>query len=259
MPSRTKEAALRELQGLIVECDALTQSYRKSAEHSRWLIRTYQLLEDLFGRKSIHFASFSQLSWQPSGSFFANLDDAQAQLDMRCHRAYLEDLETAKGFLQAAQDELSVKSLEDVYHGKNTGPETSSILKVLAIIERKLRKIIRSKPETEREVQDSFENLLEGADLPYSREMDSIEYSSKTYKPDFSIITLDLAIEIKLCNRVGREKEIIAEINDDILAYKQKYGNVIFVVYDVGLIRDIDRFSSHLEQQEGIVVRVVKH
>ena len=78
-----------------------------------------------------------------------------------------------------------------------------------------------------------------GADLALllKRETDSIEYSSKTYVPDFTMRKLDLAIEIKLCNREGREKEIIAELNDDILAYRIKYGNLLFLIYDVGQIR----------------------
>ena len=104
-----------------------------------------------------------------------------------------------------------------------------------------------------------FENLLIGADIPYSREVDSIEYSSKTYTPDFSVQKADLAIEVKLCNRSGREKEIIAEINDDILAYKTKYGNIIFVIYDLGLIRDTERFIKNFEEQEGVFIKVVKH
>lgn len=57
----------------------------------------------------------------------------------------------------------------------------------------------------------------------------------------------------------GREKEIIAEINDDILAYKTKYPNIIFVVYDSGFIRDVDKFKEDIEEAEGVVVNVVKH
>jgi len=68
-----------------------------------------------------------------------------------------------------------------------------------------------------------------------------------------------LATEIKFCNRKEREKEVIAEINDDILAYATKYGNMIFVVYDAGFIRDVERFTTHFENNEGVVVRVVKH
>jgi len=165
----------------------------------------------------------------------------------------------ARGLLLAATDELQSSSTEEVYRGKDTPRESSDIMKVLLLVERKLRKVVRDTPERERDVQDALENLLIGADIDYSRETDSIEYSSKTYVPDFSLSRIDLALEVKLAARAGREKEIIGEINDDILAYKTRYGNLLFVVYDTGLIRDVDRFTSHFEQHEGVLVRVVKH
>ena len=101
--------------------------------------------------------------------------------------------------------------------------------------------------------------MLIGADIPYGRGVDSIEYSSKTYIPDFSLPKINLAVEVKLCNRDGREKEIIAEINDDILAYQTKYENLLFIIYDSGYIRDKDRFSSSFEEHGNVTIRVVKH
>lgn len=138
-------------------------------------------------------------------------------------------------------------------------PESSLILKIINIAERQLRKVIRDKPDRERVVQDAFENVLIGAEVPYSRETDNIKYSSKTYIPDFTFHQIDLAVEIKLCNREGREKEIISEINDDVLAYQTRFGNLFFVVYDTGFVRDIDLFSRVFEQHQNVVVRVVKH
>jgi len=133
------------------------------------------------------------------------------------------------------------------------------ILKLINIAERKLRKVIREKPSQEKEVQDAFESLLIGLDVPYSRETERIEYSSKSYVPDFVIDRIDLAIEIKLCARNGREKEVISEINDDILAYQTKRSNLFFIVYDIGYIRDVDRFMSSFEQNDKVIVRIVKH
>lgn len=174
------------------------------------------------------------------------------------HEAYLRQLETAKGVLRAAQDELQKSDLEHVYRGKDTAPESSAILKILHLAEHRLRKAIRAQPQRGKDVQDALETLLIGADVEYSRETNSIEYSSKTYVPDFSFSRLDLALEVKPCARLDREKEIIAEINDDILAYRQKYGNLLFVIYDLGHIRDTDRFTRHFGSQDGVSVRVVK-
>jgi len=78
-------------------------------------------------------------------------------------------------------------------------------------------------------------------------------------RPYFTFPPINLAVELKLCNRPEREKEIIAEINDDIVAFKTKYRNLVFAVYDLGFIRDMDRFSQAFEASEGVIVRVVKH
>lgn len=160
----------------------------------------------------------------------------------------------------AAVDQLARSDLKDVFNGTNTGPESNIIIRVINLAERSLRKVVRVKPESERQVQDSFESLLVGGDIPYKREKDTVEYSSKTYTPDFTVPKINLAIELKLCSRECREKEIIAEINDDILAYRKKFGNLLFVVYDLGFLRDVDLFTGSFEEYNGaVIVLVVKH
>jgi hypothetical protein len=168
-------------------------------------------------------------------------------------------MDTARGLLQAARDELERSEIADVYKANDSPEESSGLLKVISIAERKLRKVIRSPPAAEKEVTDAFESLLVGADIEFTRESENLVYSSKTYIPDFVVTRLSLAIEIKLSAKAGREKEVIGEINDDILAYKTKYRNQLFVVYDTGFIRDVDRFAETFEAQEGVLVRVVKH
>jgi len=255
----TKETAAGELQRLIEENKQLFNVRRFSANHTRWLVRTLRLLEEVFGASSRYYLSIANLKWKETGSMILNVLDPNAEIERRHQESYLYQLDMARGLLQAALDELQSSTIEEVYEGKNTPRESSGLIKVLNLVERKLRKVIREKPAREREVQDALENLLIGADVEYSRETDSIEYSSKTYIPDFSLLRLDLALEVKLCSRPDREKEIIGEINDDILAYKTKYGNSLFVIYDVGFIRDSDRFVDTFEESNGIVVRVIKH
>jgi len=262
----TKESAMEELNKLIEEIPSLKKVKAFSAEHVRWHQKVVSFLEEVFGKDSRYFRSFVHLSWRRDGSFLVGGPsdplgsfNPQAAIEREHHKAYLDQLETARGLLLAAKDELERKELNEVYRGKDTGPEASLLLKIINLAEHKLRKVIRDAPRREKEIQDAFENLLIGADIPYSRETDNIEYSSKTYIPDFSIQKADLAIEVKLCDKSGREKRIIAEINDDILAYKTKYGNMIFIIYDLGLIRDVDRFIKNFEEQEGVFVKVVKH
>src|SRR5882724_8877982 len=262
----TKKSALEELDLLIGEINSLGKTVANSAEHVRWHQRVVSFFEEVFGRDSRPFLSFTMLTWRRDRSFVVGgIRDPEASInpqpaiDREHHKAYLEQLETARGLLLAAKDEIERKGIDNVYQGKDTGPEASLILKVINLAEYKLRKTIRNVPAAEKEIQDAFENLLIGADIPHSRETDSIEYSSKTYTPDFSVARANLAIEIKLSNKKEREKEIIAEINDDILAYSTRYGNLIFVIYDTGFIRDVERFTKHFEDREGVVVKVVKH
>lgn len=259
MPKWTKESSISELTLLINEVDSLTGVRRHSAPHTRWLARTLKFLEQVFGAASTYYLSLVSIPWSRTGTFIVPGSDLGRGFERAHQEAYVNQLDSAKGLLQAALDELQVSELTEVYVGKDTGPESSAIFRLINLLEHKLRKVIRTEPKREKEVQEAVENLLIGADLEYSRETEAIEYSSKTYTPDFTLTRLDLALEIKLCGREGREAEIIAEINDDILAYSTKYGNLLFTVYDVGLIRDVERFINCFEKHEGVVVRVVKH
>lgn len=266
MATWTKETALSELGILIGEIGKLSAQRAYSADHTRWIARTMVLLEEVFGINSGYYQTFNALEWRETGSFVVGGPgdregswNLQRAIEKRHHAAYLRQLQTAKGLLQAASDHLKRADIASVYQGKDTGPESSAILRIINMAEHKLRKLIRNKPSAEKEIQDAFENLLIGADISYSREAERIEYSSKTYTPDFTISKIDLAVEIKLSARKGREKEIIAEINDDILAYQTKYGNILFVIYDLGHMRDVNRFTDEFEKHENVVVRVVKH
>lgn len=262
----TKESALAELRWLADQTKELKNEQRFSEKHTRWLSRTLTFLEEVFGRDSRPYVAFIGYVWQQTGTIvFGGPGDREGvwnpgqAIEKRHHQAYLRDVESARGLLLAAADHLERTNLNTVYQGKDTAPESSAIVRVLNLAEHKLRKVVREKPSIEKQVQDAFENLLVGADLPYSRETDRIEYSSKSYVPDFTMPRIDLVIEIKLCNRSNREKEIIGEINDDILAYQTKYGNLLFIVYDDGHIRDIDRFVNSFEEHQNVMVHVVKH
>ncbi|HEV3074701.1 MAG TPA: hypothetical protein VHB47_09820 [Thermoanaerobaculia bacterium] len=258
MAKWTKELALAELRSLISQIEGLKPLRRFSSQHIRWVTNTLRVLEEVFGGASRYFQSFAQIPWSKAGSFVVPGFNPVSGIESVHQQAYQNQLDSARGLLEAAIDELEGSELLEVYKGKDTGPEASAILRVLQLIERKLRKAVHTVPENERQVQDALEALLLGADIEYSRDTEAFEYSSKAYKPDFTCSRLDLAIEVKLCRREGREKEIIAEINDDILAYGTRYGNQIFVVYDLGHIKDVERFALPLEAQSGVLVRVVK-
>jgi len=254
----TQISAIAEASSLISSIDKLRQERRFSAEHTRWVVRTRTFLDEVFGRNSIYYQSFTALPWEATHTMIVSALDAENDIEEGQQKAYREQLDTAKGLLQAAVDRLSRGDFDKVYEGKDTQPESSQIIKILNLVD-KIRKAIHSRPTKEKEVQDALENLLIGADVAFSREKEHLEYSSKTYVPDFTFSRIGLIVEVKLCAREGREAEIIAEINDDILAYKTKYGNLIFVVYDLGFIRDTDGFRGSLVEHQQVEVKVVKH
>ncbi len=262
MSKWTKDSALQELDSIISGLNNLNNSNHTSPEHVRWQIGTARFLGEVFGQQSSYYIDFCNLRWMHCGTMLITIDDAYqpGAADARYDRpAYAQAFGVAKGILLAARDELANGELTAVYHGKDTPPEASAIVAILNLVEHKMRKLVRDKPSNEKTVQDIMENMFIAADVNYSRESDSIEYSSKTYVPDFTVKTADLAIEVKLCGNGAREKAMIAEINDDILAYSTKYGNLLFVVYDCGFIRDVERFAVHFEASKGVLIRVIKH
>lgn len=223
----------------------------------RWLANALRLLEEIFGANSRYYLTLSNFSWQQSGQMVIQSWDIEGAIANRHHQAFLEQMNQACGLLLAAKDHLEHSDLSEVYEGKDTPDETSELFKIINLGTNKLRKIIRSVPEREKEIQDKYEDLLVANDIEYSREFPHIEYSSKQYVPDFSFQKIDLAVEIKLCKK--DEKGLIAQLNDDILAYKTVFRNILFIIYDLGQIRDEDVFKASFESSPDVIIQIIKH
>jgi hypothetical protein len=224
-----------------------------SERHTSWLLRTTEISSEVFGEDSSYFRNFQQVPWRshpcaiiggparPDESWDPNIGIE------RVKRESFSAIRHARGILQAARERLDrVDDVQMLYESKDTAPEASLLIKIINLAERKLRKVLREPPANEKAVQEAFENLLIGADIPYSRETKSIECSSRTYTPDFTVDRADLAIGLKVYLDRSREKALPGEINDDMLAYRREYGNLVFVIYDTGNIRDVDRFRREL-------------
>ena len=255
----TKKSAIKELNELIAETHLIAKQGRTSPEFMRWYLRCVSFLEEVFGGASKYSVFFKTLKFQASGQFFLQGWDLDQELRQRNQQGFIDDLNRCVGIFQGAIDELKRKPLAELYQGKNTPKESSMLVKIVSLAERKLRKVIRAVPKLEKDIQNAFEDLLIGADIQYQRENPHIAYSSKNYIPDFSFPKIDLALDVKLCANPAREKQIIAEMNDDIMAYKTKFGNVAFVIYDVGMIRDVDRFTTEFSNRDDVLITVVKH
>jgi hypothetical protein len=252
----TKEKAITEIDDLIKQIPQVANAGRKSAIHIRWLSNCDNVLKKIFGKKSTFYIAFLSLQWKKTGKFIVLWDET---IEDHHHQAFLQCLEMAKGIFLSAIDEINrTDEIKDIFKDK-IEIESNSTIRLHNTINNKFRTFFRKEPINEKEVQDEFEKLLSVADFSYTREKDRIVYSSKTYMPDFVLSELNMALELKICNRERREKEIISEINDDILAYNTKYKNLMFIIYDIGQIRDVELFKSSFTVYENVFINVVKH
>lgn len=109
----------------------------------------------------------------------------------------------------------------------------------------------------------TIEQLLIGRGLTkgldYDRETGRVKVSIKEVVPDFILPKLSLAIEVKLAKTDSQAKAIVDEINADIQAYGRAYSHLLFIVYDLGTIRDTLEFTRDLESVGGVEAIVVKH
>jgi hypothetical protein len=127
----------------------------------------------------------------------------------------------------------------------------------------RLRTAMVRVPETERDVQDTVEQLMIGRGMQkgqdYDREVGRVKVSAKEVVPDFIVVALSLAIEVKLIKTHARVREVVDEINADIAAYSKAYRKLMFLVYDLGHIRDVVEFRQDLAQPGNIDVLIIKH
>lgn len=130
-------------------------------------------------------------------------------------------------------------------------------------IYKKLRATIFGLPQKEKEIQNSLESLLLGRGMnkgiDYDRECGKFMFSGREYIPDFIIPKLKLCIEVKLLKDLKRKSKTIEEINADITAYSKEYERILFVIYDVGIIRDEVEFKRDIESFDNVKVVIVKH
>ncbi len=130
-------------------------------------------------------------------------------------------------------------------------------------LQARLRSAMLHGPDNERDVQDAIEQLFIGRGLQkgadYDREVGRVKLSTKESVPDFILPRLGLALEAKLVKTAARVREVVDEIAADIVAYGKEYRQLLFVVYDLGCVRDEVEFRSDLEAHGNVVILVVKH
>ena len=130
-------------------------------------------------------------------------------------------------------------------------------------LQARLRSAVLKPPERERDVQDALEQLLIGRGLlrgqDYDRETGRVRVSTKEMIPDFVLPKLSLALEVKLVQDRQRTKTVVDEIAADTVGYSKMYRRILFVVYDMGFVRDEAEFCHGLEADGKVSVVVVKN
>lgn len=257
MKKWNKLEAIEALKGLITKLKIVRQSGRTSQEHIRWLANSLRILEEVFGKNSRYYQTLVNFSWSETGSRIIQGWDIEYQIEQGHNNAFINQTIQAEGLILAAIDQLEDSEISDVFEDKSSISEASELVSIINLAEKKLRKLVRDTPSKEKEIQDKYEDLLLANDIDYAKEFPHIMYSSKQYIPDFSFEKYSLAVEIKLCK--NDEKILIAQLNDDIIAYKTKFKSILFIIYDLGNIRDIDYFKESFEQFNDVIVQIIKH
>ena len=168
-----------------------------------------------------------------------------------------------KSMFQQVHGDLSMLcSWLDAALGK-TG-SSSEVRSLEDFISSKLRPaMVMGRPESERDVQNTMEQILIGRGMQkgidYDRETGRVKHSGKESIPDFIFRPLSLALEIKLIKEKSNISRVIDEINADLVAYGKEYENVMFVVYDNGEIGNVDEFKRDIESSGKSRVLVVKN
>ena len=130
-------------------------------------------------------------------------------------------------------------------------------------LQTRLRSAIFEEPKKEIDVQNAVEQLLIGRGLQkgtdYDRETGRVKISVTESIPDFIFRPLSLALEIKFVKDKSAHKRIVNEISADIVAYATGYQSLIFLIYDIGTIKDEIQFKVGLETPGNVSVLVVKH
>jgi hypothetical protein len=140
---------------------------------------------------------------------------------------------------------------------------SASISEIQDLLVANLRKVIFRRPESEIEVQNAIESLLVGRGyqkpLDFDRETGRVKLSGKEFVPDFIFKSFALALEVKLVRAKQQVSTCVEEMSADSTAYLSGYKNVLFCVYDLGEIRDVNEFQDGLQKEPGVRVCVIKH
>jgi hypothetical protein len=115
------------------------------------------------------------------------------------------------------------------------------------------------KPKDEPHLQQICDGILCNQDLALTREFPFMRWSSSLTKPDWSLESLDLWVELKYVRKSSDIRQITEDIAADITKYGDNSKHVLFVIYDPEhLVIDAPKFAEHIVAHEGMRVHFVR-
>jgi len=125
-------------------------------------------------------------------------------------------------------------------------------------IKKSFRKIVKKQPSSENDIQDDLECFLDVKEYSFKREKESVGFSEKSFKPDFTNDELKAAIEVKFIDDKSKISRIIEEMSADMRPYSRRWKKILFLIYDVGgNLSDVDKFSKDFEKDARPTIRCV--
>jgi hypothetical protein len=142
----------------------------------------------------------------------------------------------------------------------NIFPRKQESIDIETAIERALRPSFKkNKPNNEKDVQDAIEIILNSIGMEYTRDTEVAPVGAKSFKPDFIVSNLNLAIEVKLAKENHSPAKIQEELNADISAYKTKWERLLIIIYDMGVIDDPYKMRYDNIKHFGVSMCIIKH
>jgi len=155
--------------------------------------------------------------------------------------------------------ERAIGAYEAMKEDPNLFVASKQTIDIVDAVNRSLRPAFKDPPNNEREVQNEVEQILRVLGTDYVRDKEVAPVGPTFFRPDFTVASLDLAIEVKFAKDTHGASDVQREIAEDVAGYRTKWKHLLVVVYDLGAIRDPEQMKRENEQHFGVTVLIIKH
>jgi hypothetical protein len=153
----------------------------------------------------------------------------------------------------------SCEAREPIFLTIDSFTTESPVEEIKEAIRKGLRKSIGDrKIEKEFEIRDIIDGLLTVAGYDFKKETPEEKFSAKGFRPDLTSKNLSTVIEVKLIDSQGDVSKSVEGLSADIEPYKKRFKNILFVVYDLGFVNDIEEYCKDFKKIDGVDILLIK-